>query len=289
MADAAQQRFCLITGASRGFGKALAERFWQQGWSLVLTARTREALRETVASLGSKDRQSLHTVAADLARPEGIETIAQAVPSDIPRLDVLVNNAGIQGPVGPAWENDGAEWMETVQINLLAPAGLCRRMVPWMIQTGGGSIINLSGGGATGPREHFSAYASAKAGLVRFSETLAREIKPHRIRVNCVAPGAMATAMLEKVVAMGEAAAGKKEYATAVRALREGDASMQRALDLCLFLASDASAGITGKLISALWDNWERWPEHLKELEASDAYTLRRIAGRDRGFSWGDA
>jgi 3-oxoacyl-[acyl-carrier protein] reductase len=157
-----------------------------------------------------------------------------------------------------------------------------------MIENGGGHIINLSGGGATCPRANFSAYATAKAGLVRFSETLAEELMPHNIRVNCIAPGAMATAMLEVVVAKGEAAAGKKEYEAAGRVLNEGGASMRRVAELCHFLASDASNGITGKLINAVWDDWEHWPEHVDELCASDVYTLRRIAGRDRGLSWGD-
>jgi len=117
---------------------------------------------------------------------------------------------------------------------------------------------------------------------------LAEELKPYNVRVNCIAPGAMGTAMLEEVVTKGEAAAGKKEYEDAFRVLREGGVPMQRVAELCNFLASDASNCITGKLISALWDNWEHWPEHIDELRTSDVYTLRRIVGRDRGLSWGD-
>ncbi|MGZ5037106.1 MAG: SDR family NAD(P)-dependent oxidoreductase [Usitatibacter sp.] len=281
-------KYCLITGSSRGFGRALAEHFWPRGWSLILIARGEEALNEVARSLGERAEQSLHTIAADLVRPEEIERVADAARSLVPRLDVLINNAGIQGPVGPAWEIDWEEWLDTLRADLLAPVGLCRRVVPWMIETGGGSIVNLSGGGATGPRANFSAYATAKAGLVRFSETLAEEVRPHDIRVNCIAPGAMGTAMLEEIVAKGESAAGKSEYENAARVLREGGASMHHAAELCHFLACDGARGITGKLISAVWDDWERWSEHIDELRESDAYTLRRIAGRDRGFSWGD-
>jgi len=278
----------LITGASRGLGKTLAEHFWREGWSLILLARGEQALSEVARSLGERVGQSVHTFVADLTCPRDVERIVTTAKSRVPHLDALINNAGIQGAVGPAWENNWDEWQETLQVDLLAPVALCLQVAPWMIQSGSGSIINLSGGGATGPRANFSAYATAKAGLVRFSETLAEELKPHNIRVNCIAPGAMRTAMLEDVVAKGEAATGKKEYETAVRVLREGGAPMQRVADLALFLASDASHGITGRLISAVWDTWEQWPEHLDALEASDAYTLRRIAGRDRGFAWGD-
>lgn len=284
----AEEQYCLITGASRGLGKALAEYFWQQGWSLILLARGQQVLNEVVRSLGEREGQSAHTIAADLMHPGEIERIVETAKSLVPRLDALVNNAGIQGAVGPVWENDWNEWLGTLQVDLLAPVALCRLIAPWMTGNGGGSIISLSGGGATGPRANFSAYATAKTGLVRFSETLAEELKLGNVRVNCIAPGAMGTTMLEEVVARGEAAAGKKEYEIAVRVLREGGASMQRVAELCLFLASNASRGITGKLISAIWDNWEHWPEHLDELNSSDAYTLRRVAGRDRGFSWGD-
>ena len=284
----AEEQYCLITGASRGLGKALAEYFWQRGWSLILLARGQQVLSEVVRSLGEREGQSSHTIAADLAKSGEIERIVETAKSLVPRLDALINNAGIQGAVGPVWDNDWNEWLDTLRVDLLAPVALCRLIAPWMIENGGGSIISLSGGGATGPRANFSAYATAKAGLVRFSETLAEELKPHNIRVNCIAPGAMSTAMLEDVVAKGEVAAGKKEYEISVRVLREGEASMQRVAELCYFLASAASNGITGKLISAVWDNWGHWPEHLDELNSSDAYTLRRVAGRDRGFIWGD-
>jgi NAD(P)-dependent dehydrogenase (short-subunit alcohol dehydrogenase family) len=156
-----------------------------------------------------------------------------------------------------------------------------------MNRPGGASIINLSGGGATGPRANFSAYATAKAGLVRFSETIAEELKGCGIRVNCIAPGAMKTAMLQEVMLRGNAA-GSREATLASEVFAKGGASMDRVADLALFLASGVSKGLSGKLISAVWDNWEQWSHHRDELSQSDVYTLRRIAGRDRGFEWGD-
>jgi 3-oxoacyl-[acyl-carrier protein] reductase len=150
------------------------------------------------------------------------------------------------------------------------------------------SMINLSGGGATGPRANFSAYASAKAALVRFSETIAEEVKGQGITVNCIAPGAMKTAMLGEVLKTGAVGAGEREFTTAAKVFEDGGASMDRVADLALFLSSDAARGITGKLISAVWDRWEAWPDHAAELAGSDLYTLRRVVGRDRGCSWGD-
>jgi 3-oxoacyl-[acyl-carrier protein] reductase len=241
-----------------------------------------------VLSLGVRETQTAQVIPADLAQMEAAHGVIETVRNRIPKLDALINNAAIQGPSGLLQENNWRAWQETIQVDLLSPVALCRGIAPWMIETGGGSIINLSGGGAAGVRARFSAYATAKAGLVRFSETLAEELRTHRVRVNCVAPGIMATTMLEEIVAVGEALAGKWEYETALRTLREGSDSIQRAVELILFLASDASKGITGKLISAVWDNWAAWPQHLDELNTSDGYTLRRVVGKDRGFPWGD-
>jgi 3-oxoacyl-[acyl-carrier protein] reductase len=283
-----KERFCLITGASRGLGRYLAERFWDWNWSLVLLARSQPALVELIGSLGARQGQSKHMIVADLTHEDQIGQLDHVLRSLVPRLDVVINNAGIQGSIGPAWENDWDEWMDTLRTNLLAPVSISRLIAPWMIANGGGSIINLSGGGATGPRANFSAYATAKAGLVRFSETLAEELKPHNIRVNCIAPGAMRTSMLQDIVDKGEAAVGDREYSLARRVMTEGGAPMDVVAELCNFLATDAARGITGKLISAVWDDWRNWPEHIDDLSASDVYTLRRIVGRDRGFSWGD-
>jgi NAD(P)-dependent dehydrogenase (short-subunit alcohol dehydrogenase family) len=283
-----KERFCLITGASRGLGRLLAERFWNWNWSLVLLARSKPALIEVIEALGAKSGQSAHMIISDLTHEEEIAKLGSAIKSLVPRLDLVINNAGIQGATGPAWENDWAEWLETLRTNLLAPVRISRLVAPWMIANGDGSIINVSGGGATGPRANFSAYATAKAGLVRFSETLAEELKPHNVRVNCIAPGAMRTSMLQDIVDKGEAAVGDREYSLARRVMTEGGASMDVVAELCNFLASDAARGITGKLISAVWDDWRNWPDHIEELSASDVYTLRRIVGRDRGFGWGD-
>jgi 3-oxoacyl-[acyl-carrier protein] reductase len=279
---------CLLTGATRGLGHALAQRFWEGGFSLCLVARRQADLEAAAAALPARSGQEVVCLACDLADPAAADGLMARAAERLSRLDVLLNNAAMQGPIGPAWENDFAAWRQTVQVNLLAPVSLCRAAVPFMAKTGGGAIINLSGGGATGPRANFTAYASAKAALVRFSETLADEARGLGIRVNCIAPGAMKTAMLGEVVKTGAAAAGEREYAIAAKVCAEGGAPMDRVAELALFLATEAGSGITGKLVSAVWDNWEQWPGHLEELLKSDVYTLRRIAGRDRGFTWGD-
>jgi len=262
-------------------------RFWLDGYSLGVVARKAEGLWSVLHELPKRNGQSITTLTCDLAEASAVGRLVDEIKEVTPRLDVLINNAAVQGPIGILCENQISAWQQTIQVNLLAPVALCHGLMPMMTRQAAASIINLSGGGATTARANFSAYASAKAGLVRFSETIAEELKETRIRVNCIAPGAMKTAMLNEILIKGSAA-GVREASLAGEVFESGGASMDRVADLALFLASDASAGITGKLISAVWDDWEQWPNHVRELSMSDVYTLRRISGRDRGFEWGD-
>ena len=280
-------KYCVLTGASRGLGAELATAFWRSGANLLLAARSEDALRDIVDKLEKKNNQLAVPMAIDLADPESAAAIERFARDRFPRLDVLINNAARQGPIGPVWTNDWNEWVRTVQVDLLAPVALCRLLAPWMIREGGGRILNLSGGGATSPRPNFTAYATAKAGLVRFSETLAEELRPHRVWVNCIAPGPMNTSMLHEVLRQGTAAAGAKEIHMALEVQRGGGAAMSRVAELCQFLTSSAADGITGKLISAVWDPWPELPRHLDELASSDIYTLRRVVPSDRGKTWG--
>jgi NAD(P)-dependent dehydrogenase (short-subunit alcohol dehydrogenase family) len=281
-------KYAVITGAGRGLGQHLANRYWQAGYNLGLVSRTVASAERTVSALAPARRQHCDVFECDLADPASVEAAAEQICAKTGRVNVLINNAAVQGPIGSLEQNDLAAWEQTIRVNLLSPVALCKGLISSMANAPDASILNLSGGGATGPRANFSAYASAKAALVRFSETLADEVKSRGITVNCIAPGAMKTAMLRTVLEGGAEYSGAKEFAVAAKVFAEGGASMERVADLALFLSSAAGRGITGKLISAVWDRWECWPEHASELAGSDLYTLRRIAGRDRGCGWGD-
>jgi NAD(P)-dependent dehydrogenase (short-subunit alcohol dehydrogenase family) len=262
---------------------------WRSGACLLLVARSEKALLDLRAEFmsGARDGQQVHVLAADLSMPNAAAAIISEARRYWDRIDVLVNNAAILGPIGKVWENDWEEWQTTLRVNLLAPVELCRACIPWMKEHRQGKIINLSGGGATMPRPNFSAYATAKAGLVRFSEILAHEVCDIDVQVNCVAPGPMNTEMLQAILRAGPEKTGDGEYTQAIKQGGEGTTILQRAADLCVFLASPAASGITGKLISAVWDPWERLPEHLDGLRDSDVYTLRRITPKERGKDWG--
>jgi len=280
----------IITGASRGLGVHIAKAMWESGASLLLVARSKDALNDVQKRLESESLpgQVVHIAVADLRLTTAVDKIIQKGRRIWNRLDGVVNNAGILGPIGPVWENHWEAWEETLRVNLLAPVALCRACVDWMKESGQGKIINLSGGGATGPRPNFSAYAVAKTGIARFTEILAEEVRDLNIQVNSIAPGALNTDMLEIVLKEDPENVGVKEYDSALRQRESGGTSPQRAAQLCVFLASSASDGITGKLISAIWDPWESLQDHLSDLEQNDIYTLRRIVPQDRGKAWGE-
>ncbi len=278
----------LITGASRGLGNFCAKRFWEEGFNLFLVSSNKKQLDQAEKELSKKNGQKVLTFACDLSNEDQIENLVKFFKEHFSHLNVLLNNAAIQGPIGSLIDNDLDLWKKTLQINFYAPVFLIQALVPLMKDSDNPSIINISGGGATNARPNFSAYASSKSALVRFSECLSEELKESGIRVNCVAPGAMNTSMLAEVLKTGILSAGEKEVAIAKKVFNEGGASMEKVADLLIFLSSDKSRGITGKLISAIWDNWENWPNHLDQLDSKDLYTLRRITARDRGLAWGD-
>ena len=281
------EKFVLITGASKGLGKILAQYLAHLGYNLCLISRNEVLLRKLTAKLSSETGRQVIPIVCDLSDQKAVEKLIPSVKSSVPSLETLINNAAIHGPIGKVWENNWKLWQEVIQVNLLAPVFLCRACIPLM-QEKGGSIINLSGGGATSPRPNFSAYATAKAGLVRFSETLAAEVNHFGIRLICISPGPMKTALLSEVVEQGENTSGQKEFDLAEEVLKNGGTDMNRVADLIFFLISEQGSKVTGKLISAVWDDWKMWQQHLDELNFSDVYTLRRITGHDRGFTWGD-
>lgn len=166
---------------------------------------------------------------------------------------------------------------------------LTRAFIPHFKERGAGKIINLSGGGATQPLPGLSSYAVSKAGLVRFVETLARETQDFGIDVNAIAPGILNTRLLDEAIEAGPGKVGEDFHARMVRMKEDGStASLDISAELVVFLSSDESKGISGRLISSIWDPWRDFPEHLDEIRGSDIFTLRRIIPKERDMDWGD-
>ena len=272
-------RAAIVTGGSRGLGQAIAGALLDAGASVLIAAR--EAARVEAAAAELRPRagagRSLLAVAADVSTREGCERIMEAAAPLLPELDVLVCNAGVFGAIGLLEETDWDEWLQAVQVNLVGTVLMCRAVVPLLRRRGHGKIVCLSGGGATTPLPHFSAYAASKAAVVRFAETLAHELRDAHVDVNAIAPGLLRTRMLEDVLAAGPGRVGAEFHARMRREAEAGATPLEKGAALAVFLASPRSDGITGRLLSAVWDDWAALEGQKDALEGSDLYTLRRI------------
>jgi len=179
-------------------------------------------------------------------------------------------------------ENDWSEWVRAIEINLFGTVLMCREVLPRFKASGYGKIINLSGGGATAPLPRISSYAASKAAVVRFTETLAEECRATAIDVNAIAPGALNTRLMDELLAAGPEQIGAEFFERMTRQQQQGGTPLARGAELAVFLGSAASDGISGRLLSAVWDDWANLSRRRDELSKSDIYTLRRITPEDR-------
>jgi NAD(P)-dependent dehydrogenase (short-subunit alcohol dehydrogenase family) len=265
----------IITGAGRGIGRAIALAFAREGADVLVASRTLPEVAETAEEARALGRHALALKVDVSSRDEVQRMVAQGL-EEFGKVDILVNNAGTYGSIGPVVHNDPEKWVQTIRINLFGAFFCARAVLPFMIRQGRGKIINLSGGGASSPLPNFSAYAASKAAIVRLTETLAEEVKGFNIQVNAIAPGAVNTRLMDEVLAAG-AAAGEQMLAQTRRQKETGGVPPEKAAALAVFLASEESDGLSGRLISAVWDDWESMNARIDEIMASDLYTLRRV------------
>jgi NAD(P)-dependent dehydrogenase (short-subunit alcohol dehydrogenase family) len=275
-----------VTGASQGFGMAIASAFLREGATVLICARSANDLTRTRRKLEKAAPGRVHAVTCDISRETQVESLAVEAQSRMGGVDILVVNAGVYGPKGGIEDVDWAAWVEAIGINLIGTVYTCRVFLPLLRRANRGKVLIVSGGGATKPLPNLSAYAASKAGIVRFGETLAGEVETLGIDVNMIAPGALNTRLLDEILEAGPEKVGESFYRDAVKQHESGGASVELGADLCVHLASGAGDGVTGRLISAQWDPWPRIETFKEELAGTDIYTLRRIVPKDRDKDW---
>lgn len=279
----------LITGGSQGLGKVIAEHFLREGANVVLCARSEKDLSATCAELAGKfPVQKVLAKTCDVANEAQVNDLVAYARRELGSVEVLVLNAGIYGPMGPTESVPLEEWRRALDINLFGVLLPSRAVIPHFKRAGYGKIIVLSGGGATNPLPNISAYAASKAAVVRLMETLAEELKAFQVDVNAIAPGALATRLVDEVLAAGPDKVGAAFFEKNKTWKEKGAVPLDLGASLAVYLASAASDGITGKLLSAQWDPWQDLQQHREELAKSDIYCLRRIVPEDRGKKWGN-
>lgn len=264
----------ILTGGGRGIGREIAKKLSTEQANIVLISRTERELKETYSLIKDKSPSSFY-LTLDISNKNDVQTAFEKITKRFERIDCLINNAGIQAPIGNFYLNDLDKWKMNIEINLLGAVYFTYYAVQSMMNQKKGKIINFSGGGSTSPRPAFSSYAVAKTGIVRFTETIAEELREFKIDANAIAPGAINTGMLEEVLESGEIAG--KEYIDAILRKEKGGNSPELVTELVSFLCSDESDGITGKLISAPWDPWKTLEFQNLLKTDKDLATLRRI------------
>ena len=261
----------LITGAGRGIGKRLALGFSAAGARVALLARSKPELDLANLEIEHTGGTSLR-LRADVRDYEQLCAAVDRMRVNYGRIDVLICAAAIQGPIGPFLECSPAAWVDTLNTNLIGVTHCVRAVLPGMISRRSGKVIVLGGRGSADPRPNFTAYASAKAGMVRFVETLAEELRESNIQCNVMSPGGAYTHMTDEILRAGERA-GSRERDRAVEVRITGGIAAEKQISLAMFLASDDSNHVSGKLIHVN-DDWRRL---LHSSVTPDLYTVRRV------------
>lgn len=242
-----QQRV-LITAAAAGIGLEIARAFSSSGADVFITD-----INEQAIEAAKNEIPCLRATVCNNGRRTDIERMVPAAVQALGGLDVLINNAGIEGPTAPVEEMDPEKWEEVMTINLVGTFNVTRLAIPHLKRSLGGSIIIMSSLGGRFGYPNRSPYNVAKAGLIGFAKTLAIELGDYNIRSNAIAPGAVGGQRIENVLQGRATASG--------RSIEEERASMlhiqtfkkfvdpQEIASLCVFLASDAGRSITGQVI----------------------------------------
>jgi 3-oxoacyl-[acyl-carrier protein] reductase len=252
----------LVTGGGRGIGQGVALRLAKEGMRVAISARSADQLAETVRLSGGE----ILAVTADVSKPDDVRAMVARVENQFGPIDLLINNAGIGGPLTPFLDASPDAWWKTLEVNLRGPYLCCREVLPGMIARRAGRIINVASGAGTYPIPDMSAYVASKTALIRLSEQLAMEMKPHGISVFPIRPGVVRTSMADEA---------RDAIPLVKKILDEGqDVTTDVVADLVLFLASGKADRLSGRLLSVNED----LPEILRraeDVERDELYVLR--------------
>ena len=267
----------IVTGGSLGIGFSIAKKIANCGGRVIIAARTKTDLINAVVELNKISPLDHKYYQVDLGDLNEVENFSKWFGVNIGKLNGLVNCAGIYGPIGKTTEINLNFFHDTIKINFLGTVYMCNLFYKYFCNDFRKKIINLSGGGAATPFPNYSAYATSKAAVVRFTENLSIELTTENFDINCVAPGFVLTRLHKQTLDSDLKDVGQAFYHNTKKQLESGGTSPDIAADLIAFLLSDESNGITGKFISAPWDSWIDDDFINLIRNDSDFCTLRRI------------
>jgi len=261
----------IVTGGGRGIGRAIAQGLAGAGAAVTVTARSENQLNETVRLIHEAGGRAL-AVAADVTDPRGVARMVEATERRLGPVDLLINNAGVGGPIGPLWEVDPDEWWRGIEVHLRGTFLCTRAVIAGMMSHRRGRIINVVGGGAGGPYPYLSSYGCAKAAMVRLTDTLAAETRAHQISVFAIRPGWVRTAMSEEVL---QTEAGQRWVPRARTIFEQGrDFPPERTAHLVTFLASGRGDGLSVRVLYVDYDLLDL-ARRAQQIQQEDLYVLR--------------
>lgn len=264
----------IVTGGGRGIGRAIALGLAAAGASVAVVARTDAQVAEVAGRIAASGGRSLGIV-GDVSQPGDMHRMIVAVERALGPVDLLVNNAGLAGPIGPTWEADPDEWWRCLEVNLRGPMLGCRAVLPAMIARGRGRIVNVASGAGTGAIPYLGAYVTSKTALIRLTEVLAAETAGHGIRLFAIEPGTVRTAMAEIAL---ESEAGRRWLPWLRDVFEHGrDVAPERAVRLVLLLASGRADALSGRFVTIADDVLEL-AERARSGELGDVQTLRLLS-----------
>lgn len=267
----------VITGGSLGIGREIAKKCASEGATVIIAARGEKDLIKTLNELNKIADTPHQFYAVDVGKSEEVKGFAHFCSEQFSEIHGLVNCAGVYGPIGKTTKVNMDEFSAAIQTNFLGTVFMCHAFAHLLRSKTRKKIVNYSGGGAAGPFPRFSAYATSKAAIVRFTENLALELSGEGFDVNCIAPGFVATRLHQDTLEAGPELATESFFENTKKQIESGGVPPEKAAVLTSFLLSDASDGITGKFLSAPWDPWQEKEFQNRLRTDKDFATLRRI------------
>jgi NAD(P)-dependent dehydrogenase (short-subunit alcohol dehydrogenase family) len=244
-----QGQVAIVTGAGRGFGRAIATRLAAEGASVAVTARTAAQLDAVVAEIRSAGGQAL-AVPADVTEAADVARVVTAAHQQFGPVSLLISNAGVPGPFGPVWEIDPAVWWKSQALHILAPVLLLRQVLPSMIERRAGRIIIVSAIASRMVAAYLSAYCVGKIAQTRLIEELAAETKGRGVSAFAIDPGFVFTGIAQETVDSPDAQRWLPQMVERVRAranIPNSDADLHRCAQRCVDLASGRYDALSGR------------------------------------------
>ena len=257
----------IVTGGGRGIGRAIAETLAAAGAAVAVLARSRDELNETVGQIEQADGRAI-AVVADVTDAEAIQAAVDQTERELGPVDLLVNNAAVATPVGPAWEVDPDAWWRTVEVNLRGPFLCARAVLPSMLRRRSGRIVNIVAVAAFNTAPFMSAYGGSKAALVSFTDDLAAETREHGITVFAIRPGLVQTRMQDELMASPYVQRRRGPQAPAL-------VPPEQAAEAVVFVATGQADALTGRFIDVTRDDVADLAARADEIVRNDLLAMR--------------